>query len=183
MPPPCPRFQNAGTVAVDDSFTVNFDKALQAVVTANDEGMLSGVAYTAAVARLATVTTPANPTPVAMAAGPGLQFLPMGQLFFNPASYQLKPGSVVTFTYYILPNVANAVRSNNATVTITIVGPTPAPTTAAPTTEPTTEPTTGPITEPTTGPITVPATTTPAMAPTTTPTPIPRASKSSYGPL
>ncbi len=130
-----PCFQNAGTVAVDDSFTVSFDKALQARVTDNDQGMLSGVFYTAAAIGQATVTTPSNPTPVTLPDGPGLQFLQMGQLYFNPATYQLKAGSVVTFTYYIQPNLANAVRSNHATVTITVTestNPSPPPSPPAP---------------------------------------------------
>jgi hypothetical protein len=107
-------------MAADDFFTVPADKVLNTNVTSNDTGTApTGYAWT--MVRQPAYLTPGSTTPVPLSGG--FSFSAAGIVSFSPAAAgNLKPGTVVTFVY-LVTNTANGVRTNNATVTITVADP------------------------------------------------------------
>jgi hypothetical protein len=106
-------------IANHDNFTIASDRVLTVNVTSNDEGLPATTSFSVMLVPPPTYTTPTSTTPVNV--NGGFQLTAQGTLSFSPAAAgSLKPGTVVKFMYYIQPIQAGSVRSNNATVTITI---------------------------------------------------------------
>lgn len=118
----------AGLVAVDDAFSVPANRQLATNVSYNDEGRQKGISYNFAITSAITATTPeGNRTQLPSWA---VAWSSEGKLAFNPASLKLGAGVVVAFTYAIQPWAYRSIRSNNASVAISVtdpVGPFPPP--------------------------------------------------------
>ena len=104
-------------MAVDDNLTISADGVMNADLSANDVGADS-TAFVYDVMRNPSFNTPASSAWVFLQGG--FQQSGAGLLTFVPAlsSGGLRAGTVVNHTYFIATPIG--VRSNNATVTITI---------------------------------------------------------------
>ena len=118
----------AGLAASDDSFTTPANRPLQTNVSYNDAGMQKDMNYGYIITSPITYTTAEGGS--AQLPTYAVSWSNDGRFTFSPQQLNLKAGVVVTFTYAILPYASGAIRSNNATVAITIadpVGPFPPP--------------------------------------------------------
>jgi hypothetical protein len=89
-------------------------------VTANDVNITPISSFYFVIARQPTFLAPGSNTSVSLTS---MNFYQQnGALSFTPNTAQLKPGTVVTFAYFIRAP-STGLRSNNATVTITIIDP------------------------------------------------------------
>lgn len=110
--------------AVDDAFEIREDTALVANVTYNDVNATPLTTYYVSIAQGPSYIQPGKTTPVVLS---GLGMDTFGIIDrLEPSFRQLWAGTVITFTYFISirvagPGAATAWRSNNATVTITVL--------------------------------------------------------------